>query len=290
MGTESNYIREENLTQNLDFYSELNQKKETVLFSSEKTEPKIAKENINNTFSLIEDQNKSTQTNSIIETKKDKVKYKFIWKQDSKDVNKDVEVLLIGTFLNNWDDFVIMEKNDETKLYEYELYLQRKIHFFKFIVNNKWLCSDLYPTKYDENNNLNNWIDLTNYQEKKTEDLIQEPRKYIKDINYIKENDLNYSDLEILNNKAPKLIYYKKGISLYNKSNQDKIGISPIYNSYNYGNINACYKKLFPFQSEIIGHLIPEIKDLISERNYCRISFTERNKNKLLSLVYYKPK
>ena len=69
MGTESNYITEENLTQNLDFYSELNQKKETVLFSSEKTEPKIAKENINNTFSLIEDQNKSTHSNSIIETK-----------------------------------------------------------------------------------------------------------------------------------------------------------------------------------------------------------------------------
>ena len=40
---ESNNIIEENLTQNLDFYSELNQKKETVLFSSEKTQPKLAK-------------------------------------------------------------------------------------------------------------------------------------------------------------------------------------------------------------------------------------------------------
>ena len=37
-------IQEENLTENLDFYSEVIPKKETILFSSDKTKPNLKKE------------------------------------------------------------------------------------------------------------------------------------------------------------------------------------------------------------------------------------------------------
>ena len=45
MGTYINDISEENLTKNLDFYSEKKQKKGTILFSSEKSEQKQIQEN-----------------------------------------------------------------------------------------------------------------------------------------------------------------------------------------------------------------------------------------------------
>ena len=63
-------IQEENLTANLDFYSEESTKKETVLFSSDKTKPKLKKKkpqniSLNSNHTTTEEQNKSTKSNSI---------------------------------------------------------------------------------------------------------------------------------------------------------------------------------------------------------------------------------
>ena len=167
-----------------------------------------------------------------------------------------------------------MEKNSEKGIYEYEINLKRKKYFFKFIVNNKWNCSNFYPTKLDENNNLNNYIDLTNYEDNETDKEILDNNKII--INK-KENNIKYKDLKILNRKAPQLLYYKKGFSLDKTINK-------------YGNINNCYKEVIRFQSEKIDHLIPEIKNIFSEDNYYIVSLTERNNNKFINIVYYSPK
>ena len=134
MGMKPSLIKEENLTENLDFYSEINPKKETILFSSEKIEPK--KEIINKTNNLknlkisdinkLEDFNKSTKINSTFDTKNGKVNFKFQWKEASNQVNQKLEVLLVGSFLKNWDSYEVMEKNDENGLYECEMYLPKK--------------------------------------------------------------------------------------------------------------------------------------------------------------------
>ena len=75
-------IKEENLTENLDFYSEMNPKKETILFLSEDAiNNKKIKEKQN--YSLIsnpttvEEQNKSTKSNSTMNNSEEKVKFKF---------------------------------------------------------------------------------------------------------------------------------------------------------------------------------------------------------------------
>ena len=287
MGTYINDISEENLTKNLDFYSEKKQKKGTILFSSEKSEQKQIQENFkktensnNQNCSLIEELNKSTQTNSIIETKKDKVKFKFEWKQDNNYSNKSMEVLLVGTFLKSWDNFVTMKKNKDTQIYEYEIYLQKKIYYFKFIVNNKWFCSDLYQTKLDKNNNLNNYIDLTNYKEKdkEIENILSNSTNYLKNISDY-ESFIKYPELKILNKNPSRVFYYKKDFSI-DKNNK----------KFCYGYINSSYKKIFKLENDKIGHLIPEMNNIFSNKNYFRISITERNKNKLVTLVYYKPK
>ena len=285
----SNILKEENLTKNLAFHEEINNKKQTILFSSEKIEQNHEKENItniiDNNLSFIEDVNKSTKTNSIIETKKEKVKFIFKYKPDMKYVNRKIEVLLVGTFLKSWDNYVIMEKNEESKLYEYVTYLQKKLYFFKFIVNNKWLCSNLYQTKLDESNNLNNWIDLTNYKEE------EETETSFNDIKNIFDSQ-ETNALKVLNSKPPRLLYYKKPFNLDNSSNQYKFvnKKKKRNNFYNNRNINSCYKKIFKLNIENIGHLITKMPDFSDNKNYRRISTTERNENKFITLVYYKPK
>ena len=190
-------IQEENLTENLDFYSEVSTKKETVLFSSDKTKPKLKKENnqnisLNSNHTTTEGQNKSTKSNSTLNATQEKVKYKFKWEAKEQDQNKKLEVLLVGSFLKNWDCYEVMIKNDENGIYEYEMYLPKKEHFFKFIVNNKWQCSDLYPTKPDKEKNINNYIDLTNYKKLITNKIYNEySYNHIKKLNKIKNQ--NYS-------------------------------------------------------------------------------------------------
>ena len=77
MGMDVNFFKEENITKNLELYSDLDNKKRTILFSSEKEEKKIQKNSLNNSITFLEDINKSTKTDSIIEIKSDKVKFKI---------------------------------------------------------------------------------------------------------------------------------------------------------------------------------------------------------------------
>jgi len=65
-----NFFKEENITKNLELYSDLDNKKRTILFSSEKEEKKIQKNSLNNSITFLEDINKSTKTDSIIEIKR----------------------------------------------------------------------------------------------------------------------------------------------------------------------------------------------------------------------------
>jgi len=112
-----------------------------------------------------------------------------------------------------------MEKNEQSQNYEYESFLSKKIHYFKFIVNNKWLCSDLYPSIFDESNNLNNFIDLTNYENEEKKNVIND----ITNICASSERIIKYPELKKLNRKAPRLLYNKKEFLLdINSKNRDK--------------------------------------------------------------------
>lgn len=315
MGMKSSSIQEENLTENLDFSSELNPKKETILFSSDKTKPNIKHSlkklnniNTNTNHTTTEEHNKSTKSNSTINSNSEKVKFKFEWKVDPKHKNKNLEVLLVGSFLQNWDSYEVMEKNDENGNYEFEMYLPRKEHLFKFIINNNWLCSDLYPQKPDKDKNINNYIDLTNYKERLTEKIYEEDSFNLsKELNKINQSsksfntgenieknyDKKYPELDILNKKTPKIVhFYQKQFDLDNLSRQDELKkyiINVSDDNYNlYGSVNNSYKKIKIFQHDKLSHLISEIREI--KENYLKISTTERKKHKFLTIIYYKPK
>ena len=312
-------IQEENLTENLDFYSDENPKKETILFSSDKAMLKLKKEkqqniSLNSNHTTAEEQNKSTKSNSTLNATQEKVKYKFKYKAQGQNQNKKLEVLLVGSFLKNWESYEVMTKNDENGIYEYEMYLPKKEHTFKFIVNNKWQCSDLYPTKPDKANNINNYIDLTNYKEPVSDKMYKdESFNLSKELNHINNQSVlsipeskygninskncnNYPELELLNKNAPKSTsYYRKQFDINNLSRQNKVdkgeinvNINDIYNIY--GTVNNSYKKIVTLHHEKLGHLISEISGkFLKKKNYLRISSTERKKHKFLTIIYYKP-
>lgn len=67
-------------------------------------------------------------------------------------------IYLVGSF-TNWTEHLPMEKNGDeaTKI----LQLEKKEHYYKFIVNGDWRFAPDQQTVADHNGNINNVIDLT---------------------------------------------------------------------------------------------------------------------------------
>lgn len=310
MGIRSSKISEEFQISKIQFCNNLNynsqsETKDSIIFPENKgSETNIIKGNIEN-MSITEELNKSTKID--FDNKSDLVNFKFEWKNKENDKNKEIEVLLAGTFLNNWETFIKMEKNPETNNYEYNLFLPKEKHFFKFIINNNWQCSDLYPTSQDDSNNTNNYIDLTNYKDDITNKKILNNYNQIKikrEKNKHKTQKLNkrindgyglkFPLIKDLNLKAPVvLLHYKKSFLIDNQSIQNKLIFNNNYlnNTKNdYSTENKSYKEIIIFPHEKLGHITSNFDDLFSQKNYFRYSVTERKRHKYITLVYYKPK
>ena len=253
-----------------------------------------------------EEINKSSSTSD--KSKNDFIPFKFEWKDEDNLPKKELEVMITGTFLNNWNMCIPMIKNPKTNIYEYQTSLPREKHFFKFIVNNNWKCSNLYPTIKDDSNNTNNYIDLTNYSlvnsnknENKKEDKKENNNNkisYTKELYEINNEgyDCKYPLIKDLNLTAPNvMINYQKLFCLECHSNQGKLSdvfnSDKIYKNRNYLNQNNnCYQKIFNFPQEKLEHLAQNIEGIYSFKRYMRFSITERNIDKLLTFVYYRPK
>ena len=239
------------------------------------------------------------------------VEFTFQWKGDCKTCQ------LTGTFANDWKKFIDLNKNPETGIYEKKIKLPKMKHFFKFVVDTNWVCSNQYPTISDENNNLNNFIDLTNYnppedssknQKNKNEEniinnniLIEEKNKNIlKKYEKKKKNyDCKYPLNNELNTTAPTIIsHYKPYFDIDYQSKQDCLKLINNNNIYyinycekNFNTENNTFKKIMVWPHEKLMHLCPNLEDLSEENeNYLKICTTIRNKHKYLTLVYYKPK
>lgn len=154
--------------------------------------------------------------------------FKFEWK------GLGSSVILAGSFLENWTKFEPMIKNPETEIFEKILNLSKKKHYFKFIVDNKWVCSNQYPTTMDTSNNQNNFIDLTNYNPPKDLIKIDECKKgdfkiHRSKVIVIEKNDKNgynnkYPLIHEMNTNAPYTVtHYKPVFDLDYQSRQNKI-------------------------------------------------------------------
>ncbi len=237
--------------------------------------------------------------------------YKFEWKGPGN------IVVLAGNFLENWKKYEPLKKNTITGSFEKIVYLPKTRHYFKFIVDNKWMCSNLYYTIKDKSNNINNFIDLTNYIP--PEDLIKKELNNINDVKeekiinsslhkkpiiFGKKNDYNFNSkykysryLKDLNSTPPSVISsFKPSFKIDCISNQNKIKKVTKkkwlkYKIKNDFTDNKTYKKIFPFSHEKLMHFCLNINNIKNDyKTYIKTSVTIRNKHKNLTVVYYKPK
>ena len=314
MGTKAIDFNEEDfLSCSSNFYFKTNidskiNKKDKLLFSTENKENK----QLNKNFLATEEFSNTTST--FDKTKCEYVPFDFKWKNEDNLNNKEIEVMITGSFLNNWNTCIPMIKNPKTNEYEYKTSLPKEKHYFKYIINNKWRCSDLYPTCSDGSNNINNYIDLTNYNT--NDSLKHEESKDNTFLNAYKDDDmydmydiydiynisnegynLKYPLIKDLNTTAPSVfINYKKPFNLDYQSNQNKLNDlfstdNIYYKNRNYINeYNNSYKKIFNFPHEKICHFIANIDNYYTNTKTLRFSITERKINKCITFIYYKPK
>ena len=262
-------------------------------------------------------QNTQSETNNTIKssskkTIEKKYPFKFEWKGNGK------SVLLAGNFLDNWTNTEVLVKNNDTGAFELLLYLPKGKHQFKFIVDNKWTCSNQYPTMADERGIINNFIDLTNYSPPENLIVKNSNKKNNEYSNRLPlKSELNLTAPNViehyrpinneyntrlplnceLNLTAPNIIeHYRPKFNLDYQSNQGIITKKKYlkYKEKNLMNENNTYKKILVFPHEKLMHLCPNLNGLNSKGNndkhdFIKISTTIRNKHKFLTTIYYRP-
>ena len=252
---------------------------------------------------------------TTVNTKKpessDLIPFKFEWKEGGTDVK------ISGDFLDNWNTKEPLKYNNETKSFEITLKIPRGINQFKFIVNDKWICSKNYKIINDKNNNYNynNEIDTNTFNENSstnsvTNSIYQEMKKKKKKVSK-GNNDYNciIPNKSSVNAEAPIIpLYFKALINLEFNSNQlkqdkfkdslenkldeksedkskkkDMLAINKTRDLLE----NNTFKSIMTIPHEKLSHIFfnPNSGD-----KYIRSALTQRNKHKFLTLVYFSPK
>ena len=253
------------------------------------------------------DNSSITMNSEIYDNRNKYIYYKFEW------IGEGKNVLLSGDFSDNWKTKIYMKKNEETGIFEVILPLERKKFNFKFIIDGDWVCSKQYQTTYDNHNNLNNFIDLTNFnknsiKKEKNQNNINSITCNNQETNnsfstYKKEEmkkryyDCKYPLNNELNIVAPIIMtHYIYSFNIDYQSNQDFISVNPSkdflqYKEKNFNTENNTYKKIMIWPHIKLLHSCSNLEDIKNkEINYFRICVTNRNKHKFLTIVYYKPK
>ena len=127
----------------------------------------LSENNSNNSLSHSSSFNDIKANDDIPNTDSKEVIYTFIWDEGGKNVK------VTGSFVN-WTSQFDMVYYPEEKVFKYNLTLSKTKHFFKFIVDGIWKCSQKYPQVKDNSNNSNNFVDLTCYSMPKN---IESPKK-----------------------------------------------------------------------------------------------------------------
>ena len=192
-----------------------------------------------------------------------------------------------------------MKKNINTGFFEIELNITKGIHQFKFIVDKKWECSSNYLT-IKEKNNINNIIDLTNYEPNQKSDYNkwlnskENKKKKKRGIKDSTEYNCNWPNINDINDEAPTIpFHYMNFFDLNNTSNQDYIknnsNINFYFNNSRNKLENTTFKTIMTISHDKISHLCNSFKNDNND-NYTHISITQRNKHKFLTFIYYSPK
>lgn len=192
----------------------------------------------------------SQQTNTV---SNELVDVTFFWNQGGNDV------FITGSFAQ-WTQWFMLEKKNE--VFYIQLQLPKEKHFFKFIVDNQWICSNNYEITYDDKGQPNNVVDLKNLvftskqndnSQQQNDTKIQNTKKVKKNPQITKIPQQNsyseiYPDRSGLNSETPMIpSSYTNKFNLNNISFQSKIG-KPNY-------IDLDFKELYSHSNSSTGEI-----------------------------------
>ena len=264
--------------------------------------------------------NNSTQTQSLHQSEttentkvpesNDLIPFKFEWKESGTDVK------ISGSFLDNWDKKEPLKFNSETKSYEITLNIPRGLNQFKFIVDDKWVCSKYYKVIKDKSNNDNNEIDTNAINESTMNSSMN--NNNILDIKKKKKkvgkgnNDYNcliptksavnaeapiiplyfrsYINIDFNSNQLDKAKFNDKLLDLSEEKAKDKLKENEemlILNKTKDLLETNTFKSIMTIPHEKLSHLFLYCD---SDNKYIRNAMTQRNKHKFLTVVYFSPK
>ena len=267
----------------INYESESSTDKESINEDKEENDKSEKEEN--------EEDNESKEGKE--DTNNVKINYLFIWREGG------CQVKLTGSF-SDWKIKFDMVKDPNDNFFKCQLPLDNKIYQFKFIVDNDWKCSDNYPIKEDNSGNINNFIDLTNYNEKKeqktekekdNENINTKEPELNKEKNKIKRKGSIYSSQYPSNDSIiplplPNKRYYKT-FKLDKFSHQNNIGNKKYYNYYQNNSFSdeKSSKSIFLLGHVNLNHLISKKKKkMINIKNCMSFRFRE----KACTFIYYK--
>ena len=244
------------------------------------------KDYINSNISSII-QSDTRENTKISEIKEETFPYKFIWNQGGKNVKITV------TFLDNWEKELEMKKNIKTGYFEITINLSKEKYEFKFIVDNKWLCSQLYETIKDKNN-YNNIIDFTNYSSnidcsRNSNELRKKRARKLSS-----EYGTIFAKKSDFDGEVPILpLYLIKSFDLTYRTKQNHLkNKSKSFLNFNLNKkilLNNEYKPILTISHEKLSHACYKIDTDYNNDKYIKTSMTQRNSHKFITFVYYTP-
>jgi hypothetical protein len=132
-------------------YIDLNEK----ILIDQNNEEKINTENLKEIDIIQRNNNENENSDNI----SNEIRTEFYWDEGGN------TIYITGSFCN-WEKFLIMEKN-EKGIYTKTLMLPPGFYQYKFKVDDNWAYSKKQPKFEDNNGNVNNFIDTTNYENSK---------------------------------------------------------------------------------------------------------------------------
>ena len=229
--------------------------------------------------------------------------YTFTWEEGGN------EVKLIGSF-SDWKNALIMKKDLKDNVFKTSLSLNNEIYTYKFIVDGEWKYSQKQPIKKDDQGNINNILDLTNFflnlsSTQTTQKTIEENKSLSKKkINKKKSSKLSNKksskkvkkesdDFHKENNDTMQFTEPRKNnvignpFNLNNESKQFKIGNQRYYcfEQSNYFSSHKSYLKISGYRHNILEHiLLPKN----NKENYdIKIGLSQRYRGKAMTIIYY---
>ena len=243
-----------------------------------------------NNINSYQGQSETTENTKITDKNEQLILYPFEWKEGGN------EVEIYGSFAENWNKKTEMKKNLNTGIFQALIEVPRGRHEFKFVVDQKWVCSQFYDRVTNKNNITNNVIDLTNYIPPQVinSNNISNKKKRKSTKNTI-DYGCNYPKKTEVNLEAPNLPQnYFPIFNLDFQSKQEflqKVYLKDLsFDKTKTVVENNTFKSILTISHEKLLHICHNVESNNDNDKYIRISLTQRSKHKFLTLVYYTPK